>query len=84
MKTLLPSQFELSYSKDLWRIRMGLLRNYGSQKEVSRLLNINEANLSKILTGVVDCNCKLYWLLCHMAGLWLSSEILKPLDSCNI
>ena len=84
MKTQLPSQFELPYSMDLWRIRTGLLRNYGSQKEVAKLLHLDEANLSKILTGVVDCNCKLYWLLCQMAGLWLCSETIKDLDHGNV
>lgn len=60
MKTQLSSIDSDAYRALLWRIKCRLSHVYGSQRKVAKLLCIDPANLSRILTGVTDCNSKLF------------------------
>lgn len=69
MKTQLTSLESDAYRALLWRIKCRLSQFYGSQRKVAKHLGIDPANLSRILSGVTDCNSKLLFQLLNIVGM---------------
>lgn len=70
------NEFETkSYEFDLWRIKCALSRKFGSQKKAAEVLGIDEANLSRVLSGLVDCSCRTYWQIFQYAGFTLLHNV---------
>lgn len=67
MRTLLDDVLDEEYKLFLWRLRICLLDAYGTQKKAAEAIGIDPANLSKYLTGVVDCNSKLLFRMISLA-----------------
>lgn len=76
MKTQLNETESRAYRLLLWRIKCRLSQFYGSQKQAAKELGIDETQLSKILSGTVDCNCKLFFRLLNYSRLEISANVL--------
>lgn len=74
MRTILQDDLDREYGSFLWRLRGALLDKFGTQRNVCTALGVDPSNLSKFLSGTIDCNSRLFFELLYLAGFQIVSK----------